>query len=243
VRTRALILAVALLSVGCGGGGGDSSGPAKGKANLKVTVVAKPKTGAKPFKSYQPTEAEKAEAAASKGAFELVDYDNLEGIVVYLVSGDTTAKTHPPAGVKIAVMPKPAKPPLSAASAGDTATVVNNGTKPMRLYSVSEGNEFDLGQIPAGGTKDQPLQSPGLIELLDGETFDVVARIYVAPGWGARLVPAGEATTFRDLDPGEYRVAAWHERLPGDERPVTLVADRTRELNLLIGVNALPKVE
>jgi hypothetical protein len=108
---------------------------------------------------------------------------------------------------------------------------------------VSEGNEFDLGRLAPGATKDQPLKSPGLIELLDGDTFDVVARVYVAPGWGARIAPVGEATTFRDLDPGEYRVAAWHERMPGDEKSVTLAADRTREVNLLIGVNALPKVE
>jgi hypothetical protein len=239
--TLILALILALLATGCGGGGGDDSvAPAKGKANLKVTVVAKPKTGAKPFKSYQPTEAEKAEAAASKGDFELVDYDHLEGIVVWLESGGTA---HTPGNVKISVQPKPQKPPLFAASVGDTASIANGGGKPVKLYSVSEGNEFDLGHLAPGAAKDQPLKSPGLIELLDGDTFEVVARIYVAPGWGARIVPAGEATTFRDLDPGEYRVAAWHERMPGDEKSVTLVADRTREMNLLIGVNALPKVE
>jgi hypothetical protein len=241
--TSALILAItlALVTIGCGDGSADDSvAPAKGKANLKVTVVAKPKTGAKPFKSYQPTEAEKAEAAASKGDFELVDYDHLEGIVVWL---ESSGATHAPGSVKISIQPKPQKPPLFAASVGDAASFTNGGSKPIKLYSVSEGNEFDLGQLSPGAAKDQPLKSSGLIELLDGETFDVVARIYVAPGWGARIVPAGEATTFRDLDPGVYRVAAWHERMPGDEKSVTLVADRTREMNLLIGVNALPKVE
>jgi hypothetical protein len=234
-------MALALLDAGCSGGSGDdSTPPAKGKANLKVTVVAKPKTGAKPFKSYQPTDAEKAEAAASKGDFELVDYEHLEGIVVWLESAGTD---HAHGNVKISVQSRPAKPPMFAASVGDTASFVNGSAKPLKFYSVSEGNEFDLGRLAPGATKDQPLKSPGLIELLDGDTFDVVARVYVAPGWGARIAPVGEATTFRDLDPGEYRVAAWHERMPGDEKSVTLAADRTREVNLLIGVNALPKVE
>jgi hypothetical protein len=233
--------ALALLAAGCSGGSGDDSAPpAKGKANLKVTVVAKPKTGAKPFKSYQPTEAEKAEAAASKGDFELVDYEHLEGIVVWL---ESAGPAHAPGNVKISVQPKPAKPPLFAASAGDTASFVNGSGKPFKLYSVSEGNEFDLGQLAPGATKDQVLKSTGLIELLDGDTFEVIGRVYVTPGWGARIVHPGTPTTFRDLDPGEYRVAAWHERMPGDEKSVTLAADRTREMNLLIGVNALPKVE
>jgi 2-oxoglutarate ferredoxin oxidoreductase subunit alpha len=54
-------------------------------------------------------------------------------------------------------------------------------------------------------------------------------------------------TTYRvpkaRLDPGTYRVAAWHERLPGGERSITLAADLIREIDAPIGVNALPKVE
>jgi len=54
-----------------------------------------------------------------------------------------------------------------------------------------------------------------------------------------RQADSGEA----NLPVSGHEFAAWHERMPGDEKSVTLVADRTREMNLLIGVNALPKVE
>ncbi|MGB7160581.1 MAG: hypothetical protein WBD40_21125 [Tepidisphaeraceae bacterium] len=258
--TRAMLIFAALLlaaATGCGG----TSGPAKDKANLRVTVVARPKVGAKPFLKYQPTydrvtsESSQSPAQAA-GEFALMNYDQLDDVVVWLERGDgtaasssttTTAATETPtcssANHEIGVTPKPAKPPLFALSAGDVATFQNKSSQAMRLYSVSEENEFDLGRIEPGGSQAHRMPSPGLVELLDGDTFEVVARVYVAPGLGARLMRAGEVATFRDLDPGPWRVAAWHERLPGNERPIALGPNVARDIDLPIGVNALPKVE
>ena len=122
-------------------------------------------------------------------------------------------------------------------------SISNASRNRVRLYSVTEGNEFDTGVLGPGESRGQAVQSSGLVELLDGDTYAVVARIYVAPGIGARIVHTGQPTTFQNLDPGTYRVAAWHERVAGNERQVTLAPDDARELDLLIGVNALPKVE
>jgi hypothetical protein len=235
-----LLLLAMMLPLGCGDAA--PAGPAKGKANLVVTVVAKPKTGAKGFRSYKPSEADKVAATASTGDFELVDYEHLDGIVVWFeipkATDGSLAST-----VKVAVKPKPDKVELLAVSLGDSVVFENKGSRRLRLYSVSERNEFDLGETAPGDIASHAFTSPGLVELLDGDAFDIIARIYVAPGRGARVVHPGTATTFRDLDPGAYRVVAWHERLPGAERDVMLTADGTRELDLLIGVNALPKVE
>ena len=237
--TTLLLLATAL-HPGCGDAA--PAGPAKGKANLVVTVVAQPKTGAKGFRNYKPSEADKAAAAASTGDFELVDYEHLDGIVVWFETPTATDGSSA-STVKVAVKAKPDKVELFAVSLGDSVTFENTGPRRLRLYSVSEGNEFDLGETAPGDIASHAFTSPGLVDVLDGNTFDVIARIFVAAGRGARVVHPGTATTFRDLDPGGYRVVAWHERLPGAERDVTLAADATREVDLLIGVNALPKVE
>jgi hypothetical protein len=234
-----IILIFAMAPLGCGDA--KPAGPAKGKANLAVTVVALPKTGAKPFKAYQTDQERAAHASHSSGELELVNYEHLDEVVVWLdSSGNPAAST---AELRVAVNPKPAKAPLFAASVGANATIENNGAKPMSVYSVSEGNEFDLGTLAPGEAKSQRLASPGLIELLDGDTFDVVARVYVVSGRDARVTGSGEVITFRDLDPGTYRINAWHERLPGGERSITLAADVVREIDLPIGVNALPKVD
>ena len=243
--TRAAAILVALLALaGCDRRQSAATAPpAKGKANLTVTVVAKPKTGAKAFRSYKPTEADKAEQAASKGNFELVDYDHLSDIVVW-AEPSVAAKADVPPTLRISFADKaPSPPPLYALDAGATMNFTNTGAKPLRLYSVSEGNEFDTGPLKPGEAKDRLASVPGLIELLDGDTYEPVARIYVASGSDARIVRAGEATTFRNLAPGAYRVVAWHERVPGNERQVTLGPDDAKEFDLLIGVNALPKVE
>lgn len=241
---RATATTLVLLAVALAPGCGDAApaGPAKGKANLVVTVVAQPKTGAKGFRNYKPSEADKAAAAASTGDFELVDYEHLDGIVVWFET-PTAADGSSASTVNVAVKAMPDKVELFAVSLGDSVAFENKGSRRLRPYSVSEGNEFDLGETAPGDIASHRFTSPGLVELLDGETFDILARIYVAPGRGARVVHPGTATTFRDLDPGSYRVAAWHERLPGAQRDVTLTANGTRELDLLIGVNALPKVE
>jgi hypothetical protein len=243
---RAAVIFVALLALGCGKGDADTAPPAKGKANLRVTVVAQPKSGAKGFRNYNPTEADKA-AAAATGEFELVDYEHLDRIVVWAQSldpGTSGGATPSKAGDQTIAIKSDAREPVFAAAArGGVVGFQNLLSKPLRLYSVSEGNEFDLGQLPTGATAHRTLDAAGLIELLDGDTLDVVARVYVAPGQPVKVVHAGKATTLRDLEPGRYRVAAWHERVPGAEQEVMLVADSTKELTLLIGVNALPKVE
>ena len=234
-----LILLLATLPLGCGEA--QPAGPAKGKANLAVTVVAVPKTGAKPFKAYQTDQERAAHASHSTGELELVNYEHLDEVVLWLdSSGSATTSA---AELRVPVTPKPAKAALFAASAGANATIENKGAKPMRVYSVSEGNEFDLGTLAPGEAKAQRLASTGLIELLDGETFDIVARVYVVGGRDARVTRSGEVITFRDLDPGAYRINAWHERLPGGERSITLAADVVREIDLPIGVNVLPKVD
>ena len=235
----ALILLVATLPPGCGDA--QPAGPAKGKANLAVTVVAVPKTGAKPFKAYQTEQERAAQASQSTRELELVNYEHLDEVVVWLDSSGSAATST--GELRVAVTPKPGKAPLLAASVGANAVIQNKGAKPMRLYSVSDGNEFDLGTLARNEAKSQRLASPGLIELLDGETFDVVARVYVVSGRDARVTRSGEVVTFRNLDPGTYRIKAWHERLPGGERSITLAPDVVREIDLPIGVNALPKVD
>ena len=111
---RAAAILVALLAiVGCDRGqSATTAPPGKGKANLTVTVVAKPKTGAKAFRSYKPTDADKAEQAASKGNFELVDYDHMADIVVW-VEGSGATTYAPPTGLRISFA---AKAPTSSRS-------------------------------------------------------------------------------------------------------------------------------
>jgi hypothetical protein len=239
-----LLISTAVLLAGCGDSGAPAA-PAAGKANLRVTAVAVPKSGAKVFRTYQ-SDAERAAAATqSTGDLELVDYEQLDDVVLWIEPAGGQASTAKPAVERrIPVADKRAHPPLFAVSVSDSAVFENKGSQRLRLYSVSEGNEFDLGQIQPGDVASHRFQSPGLVELLDGETFEVLARVYVVHAGGdPRVTHSSEPVTFRDLNPGPWRASAWHERLPGSERTITLVADGVREIDVPIGVNTLPKVE
>ena len=217
-------------------------------ADLRVTVRAEPKKGAEPFRhavsTYDRAVTPAAAAAPAAGDFSLVDYAGLDGIVVCVEPANASeATTNPSPPLVVTVRAAPAPAPLSAAVVGQTIEVVNAGSAPIEIYSVSEGNEFDLGSLQPGERKSQTTQSPGMIELIEGRTYAPVARVYVARGQQARLTRAGAPVTFTALPPGEWKVAAWHERLPGAEQTVRLAPGKVRRADLAIGVNALPKVK
>ena len=216
-----------------------------GAADLRVTVRAEPKRGAAPFQRSVPTyDRAVVPAAPPAGDFALVDYAGLEGIVVCIEPADRGASaTRPSPPVVVTIRPAPTPPPLSAAVVGQPIEVVNAGGEPVEVYSVSEGNAFDLGVLRPGERKSQPTMSPGMIELIDGRTYAPVARVCVVRGHQARLTRAGTPVTFNALPPGDWKVAAWHERLPGAEQTLRLAPGKVRRTDLAIGVNALPKVK
>ena len=51
---------------------------------------------------------------------------------------------------------------------------------------------------------------------------------------------ANGATQALFIPPGQYRIGCWHERLPGEQRDVTLTPDQRTPVTLKLSVNLLP---
>jgi hypothetical protein len=219
--------------------------PAAGMATLRVTVTAEPKTGVVTGNTHVLAYDTATPAASnSDGAFERVDYTALDEIVVW-VEGVHLPATNPSQTnvVPVEISTGKSGDDLHVAGVGEIITFHNSGTKALNLYSVSDGNDFDLGSVPAGGSAVYVAKSPGLIEVLTDGSEDPLARIYVAPSSLVRLTHAGATLDFPNLAPGKYEVHSWHPRLPGRDISVLLQADHITDASIKVGVNELPKID
>jgi hypothetical protein len=186
-----------------------------------------------------------AAPSAPTGAFEKVDYSSLPDIVVWLEQSQmpATSFSQLPA-VTVDVNPQNAAEGLSAAvSVGQQIIFHNTAAVSANLYSVSDGNDFDLGVLPPGGSAAYTVKFPGLIEVLTDATESPVALVYAAASASVRLTHAGQTVDFADLAPGQYKIVSWHPRLPGQRISVNLAPNQITSASIKVGVNDLPKID
>jgi hypothetical protein len=230
MKSAIFLIALALFA-GC------QSAPSAGMAELRLKIIAEPKTGAPADNAH--VLAYDAPVAAG-GVYERVDYDNLDDVVVWLEPG---------AGGKLEEREVDINGATSvygltcAVSVGQTINLHNAGSTKANVYSVSDGNQFDLGAMMPGAFGQYTVRSPGLIEVLTDSQKGPVALVYAAPTALVRVAHGGETVEFNNLRPGEYVVHSWHPRLPGHEMRVNLLADRASDASIKVGVNGLPLVE
>ena len=218
----------------------DQPRPDVGMAAAQVRVIARPKAGvAQSFQRVPVYDVAPQPAAASGTAYERVDYSRLADIIVWLEPSGGTGGA--PAETKREVDIDPAKPSSSIrpASVGQTIVIRNVSSRPLALYSVSDGNEFEMEPLAPGTTGSFAVKSEGLIELLADPAKPPVAQLYAAPSPWVKRARSGETITFNNVPPGQYQAVAWHPRLPGSSADLTLVTGQTGQATVTIGVNAL----
>ena len=243
MSARRIMLGLALMIAGCGkaapppaASAPPAAPPSPGLSVAQLQIIAEPKEGL-PDDSAQAGEYVTA-------VMEKVDYANLPDIVVWLEpSGGNSFDASKFAAAPIDVDPQHAAGGIAAAvSVGQQIVLHNTSPAPAHLYSVSDGNDFDLGKVAPGADASYTIKSAGLIEVLTDSLLDPVAKIYAAPTAWVRLTAAGKTVEFRDLPPGQYKAVTWHPRLPGREMPITLSADQVTTAVAKVGVNDLPKI-
>ena len=234
-RPRLIPLAVLVpIAAGCGA-------PVRiqpGLSAIRVRIDAKPKAGYREPHSdaYSPSN-----APPNVGAFRRVDYRTLSDIVVWAVPAKVGTVRPAARDVLLDIARRPTAR-LLATGIGGVLTVRNSGARPETVYSVSPGNEFDLGEIAVDGQATWRFTNAGVVEIWSTRRVDPLATVYVAPTAWVRVANGGSVIVFTDLPPGPCRVTCWHRRLPGSTTTVELVADRVASVRLELGVNALPAV-
>lgn len=129
----------------------------------------------------------------------------------------------------VAPLPRPARmeqmqaefaPRVLPVTVGTTVEFVNLDRFYHNVFSLTPGNQFDIGRRPTGQVVPSAFAGPGIVEIFCDIHPQMSARILVLDTpWFAQ--PDGEGRFHIDgLRPGRYRVRAFHPEHEAVERQV-----------------------
>jgi len=213
---------------------------APGASAVRLSVQAKPKAGA-PLASSRVYVYDTPLGKKPHGDYEQVDYSDVNNIVVWL-EPSAASKAVPAEPVHVGFLPGRIYGPMHAACVGQKLMLHNRSSHAEKLYSVSDGNEFETPIIAPDAMYEYTVRNEGPIEILADSTKEPVANVYAAKSSFVAEAHSGQVITFTDVPPGPCKIIAWHPRLPGAETTTTLVPNQLNNATIQIGVNSLPKV-
>lgn len=110
-------------------------------------------------------------------------------------------------------------PHVLAIPVGSTVTFPNEDPISHNLFSLSQGNQFDLGLYRRGAGKTEQFTAPGIVNVYCNIHPMMSAVIHVmSTPYYAFANPSGAFTI--DAPPGRYRLTAWNEL--GTSDPMTI---------------------
>ena len=172
---------------------------------------------------------------------ERVEYESLRDFVVS-IEGPTPAGvsvTTPPAVVtqKGAVF----SPRILPIVVGTTVEWPNDDDIFHNVFSISEAKEFDLGLYKNPEKRQVTFNRAGRVDVLCSIHTQMSAVVLVLENpFFAKSDEQGNYT-IKGLPAGEYTVRAWHERLPGVRRKVTVPATGAVRLDFVLGPGGTPE--
>ena len=158
---------------------------------------------------------------------------DLGAAVVYLEGGTRGAAR--PGTFDIATSEKEFVPRVVAVPLGSTVRFPNHDPFNHNVFSVSEGNQFDLGLYGRGDAKGYTFTGAGLVRVFCNIHPRMVAFVVVLPTRYFAQPTADGAFTIEDVPPASYTLHVWHERSPQVTRDVAVgrkgVSDLAVELD------------
>jgi plastocyanin len=166
-----------------------------------------------------------AQGGRVTGRIVMLEKDNrpspdLGAAVIYL---DAAAAAHP-VTVEIAINDKEFVPRVVVVPVGSTVRFPNHDPFDHNVFSVSEPNQFDLGQYGRGTAKGWTFSAPGLVRVFCNVHPRMVAFVEVLATRYYAQPAADGSFAIADVPPGTYTLHVWHERSPAAEQQVTVTA-------------------
>ena len=101
------------------------------------------------------------------------------------------------------------------------------------VFSLSPGNEFDLGLYRGGKSKDFQLNAPGLVRIYCNIHAQMAAYVMVLDGsWAYAVTDAQGRYRIAGIREGRREVRVWHERSGEHTASVEVVHGRAATLDL-----------
>lgn len=117
----------------------------------------------------------------------------------------------PPASAsKMASEGKRFLPHVVAVQAGATVDFPNVDKIFHNAFSVSPGNQFDLGLYRKGASKPHTFNTPGVVRVYCNIHQDMAGYVLVLPSGRSVVTGADGGFRFNDVKPGRQNMKVWH---------------------------------
>jgi Flp pilus assembly protein TadD/plastocyanin len=105
------------------------------------------------------------------------------------------------------------EPAHSVMMIGSKVTFINDDREVHNIYSKSSGNQFNLGAMAAGASREIRLETPGPVILRCNLHKDMIGTLFVVPnGYFAQPNANGEYQ-FENVKSQEYILEFWHPQM------------------------------
>jgi len=178
---------------------------------------------------------------------EKVDYAAMHDFVVH-VEGKVGTSSVPATNLvqvttmRVAQQGAMFSPHVLPIMAGTTVEWPNNDHIYHNVFSYSEAKCFDLG-LYKGDPKDkaQTFDKPGRVDVFCSIHANMHCVVLVMDNPYFAATDKSGNYSITNVPPGTYKLKAWHERLPADEREITVPTNGEVRADFVLGIKNLPK--
>lgn len=171
---------------------------------------------------------------------EKVNYDALEDFVISI--DGAVAGGGPGPEARMSQHAVAFEPHVLAIAAGTHVLWPNLDGIYHNVFSMSDPATFDLGlKSDKDAPAEQVFDHPGRIDVFCSIHSKMHGIILVLPNRFFAKVSARHRYALTGVPPGTYHLHAWQERLPPQDKPVTVTADGTAVVDFDLGFESLRK--
>jgi plastocyanin len=173
---------------------------------------------------------------------ERINYDSIKDFIVYIDQSMPGANA-PPAKTLQIVIQKDAtfRPHVLPVVVGTTVEWPNNDEIYHNVFSISQAKPFDLGFYRSHEVKRIKFDKPGRVDIFCSIHTKMSCVVLVLENPFFAVVDKNGNYKIPSLPPGTYQLKAWHERLPPQERSITVTEKGIVLANFILSVTGLPK--
>jgi plastocyanin len=173
---------------------------------------------------------------------ERINYDDLKDFVVYIdqeVPGKNSAPTKP---VQVVIQRDAIfSPHVLPVMVGTTVQWPNNDDIYHNVFSMSEAKQFDLGFYRSDEIKRVIFDKPGRVDVFCSIHTRMSCIILVLENPFFSSTDKNGNYRISNVPAGTYRLRAWHERLPGQVKTITVPETGEVIEDFVLSVTGLPK--
>jgi plastocyanin len=176
-----------------------------------------------------------APSSAVSGRVTMLDKENQPGddvgqAVIWLSGAQ--AQPRPPVQTDMGTSGKEFSPHVLVVPLGSTVSFSNYDPFNHNVFSLSEGNPFDLGLYGRGESRSVRFDKPGLVRVYCNVHAQMSAAVLVRDTpWYTQ--PASDGSfALGGVPVGDYTLHVWHERAVEVTRPLTVPAEGVEHLAL-----------